>query len=72
MAYFDGQMRLIKSIYKYLKDGSFRLIWTCVRGDYILITPETLYWLNSEVGKEQQMKIHTNKKWELIELEELL
>lgn len=72
LAYFDGQMRMIRNIYRYIKDGSFKLIWTRVQGDYVLITPETLHWLNAEVGREQQMRLHTNKKWELIELEELL
>lgn len=72
LAYFDGRMKLIKNIYRYFKDGSFKMVWTRVQGDYVLITPDALRWLNSEVGKEYQMKIQTNKKWELIEFEELL
>lgn len=72
LAYYDGQMRLIKGIYKSCQDGSFKLTWTQVQGDYVLITPDALRWLNSELGKEYLMRIQTNKSWELIELEELL
>lgn len=72
LAYYDGRMKLIKSLYKAFKDGSFKLVWAQVQGDYILLSPDTLKWLNNEIGKEYQMKIHSNKKWELIELEELL
>lgn len=72
LAYYDGRMKLLKNIYRYFKDGSFKMVWTHVKGDYMLVTPDTLHWLNSEVGIEYLMKIQTNKKWELIEFEELL
>ena len=72
ISYYDTRMRLIKGIYKAFKDGTFKLVWVQVKGDYILLSPDTLKWLNGEVGREYQMRVQSNKRWEFIELEELL
>nr|WP_302830024.1 hypothetical protein [uncultured Bacteroides sp.] len=72
LAYYDGRMKLAKGIYRAFRDGTFKLVWARVNGDYILVSPDILKWPNDEIGKEYPMRVQTNKKWELVELEELL
>ena len=51
-------------LYTYVKPGS----------EYIQITPEKLNWRNPEIGKEQSMRVQSNKDWGFtdIQFEELL
>lgn len=72
IAYFNNQMRTVGSIYRACRDGVFKLVWMKVEDDYILMTPEALAWLDSELGKEYLLEIRSNRDWNLIEFEELL
>lgn len=51
-------------LYTYVKPGS----------EYIQITPEKLDWKNPEIGKEQSMRVQSNKDWRFtnIQFQELL